>query len=206
MAGVRVFRIRDYHQRSRSRIPRAVSLTNGRFAPEPAAHPESLLLQSDNKKQKATRAFHRMAFARLSPVILSRSAQCAPHKLPLSPKRIWSGRTQLLLLPAISGIILPLYNRCTGVPPTGVNKDQRLHLLTIVDFRLPTPRCVVNTWTARVSLAEDASTLRGQFWHSGILASLTSPASSTNRAYGRNPSNSERARNRRRISKQERRR
>src|SRR5580704_15703371 len=39
----------------------------GRFAPEAAVHPESLFLRSDNKKQKATRALHRMAFARRSP-------------------------------------------------------------------------------------------------------------------------------------------
>src|SRR5277367_7017539 len=36
-------------------------------APEAAAHPGSLFLRSDNKRQKATRALHRMAFARLSP-------------------------------------------------------------------------------------------------------------------------------------------
>jgi hypothetical protein len=34
---------------------------------EAAIHPGSLFLGSDNKKQKATRALHRMAFARLSP-------------------------------------------------------------------------------------------------------------------------------------------
>jgi hypothetical protein len=44
-----------------------VNFANGRFAPEPAAHPESLFFRSDNKKQKATRALHRTAFARLSP-------------------------------------------------------------------------------------------------------------------------------------------
>ena len=37
-----------------------------------AVHPESLFLRSDNKKQKATRALHRMAFARLSPWALQR--------------------------------------------------------------------------------------------------------------------------------------
>src|ERR1700730_2480324 len=38
-----------------------------RFAPHAVVHPESLFLRSDNKKQKATRSLHRMAFARLSP-------------------------------------------------------------------------------------------------------------------------------------------
>jgi hypothetical protein len=32
-----------------------------------AVHPGSLFLRSDNKRRKATRALHRMAFARLSP-------------------------------------------------------------------------------------------------------------------------------------------
>lgn len=53
------------------------------------------------------------------------------------------------------------------MPPTGVNKDQRLHLLTIVDFRQLPPRTIVNTWTARVSSAEEAPTLREDdlaFW------------------------------------------
>ena len=40
---------------------------NDRFAPESAVHPGSLFFRSDNKRQKATRALHRMAFARLSP-------------------------------------------------------------------------------------------------------------------------------------------
>src|ERR1700719_1462760 len=43
-----------------------------RFAPEAAVHPGSLFLRPDNKKQKATRALHRMAFARLSPWALQR--------------------------------------------------------------------------------------------------------------------------------------
>jgi hypothetical protein len=37
-----------------------------------AVHPESLFLRSDNRRQKATRALHRMAFARLSPQALQR--------------------------------------------------------------------------------------------------------------------------------------
>jgi hypothetical protein len=39
---------------------------NGGFAPEAAGQPGFLFLRSDNNK-KATRALHRMAFARLSP-------------------------------------------------------------------------------------------------------------------------------------------
>src|ERR1700731_3505295 len=37
------------------------------YPPEAAVHPGSLFLRSDNKRQKATRALHRMAFAKLSP-------------------------------------------------------------------------------------------------------------------------------------------
>jgi hypothetical protein len=65
--------------RSSQRVPARSNIhtsTTG-FAPEAAVHPGSLFFRSDNKRQKATRALHRMAFARLSlgpPEIPSRGA------------------------------------------------------------------------------------------------------------------------------------
>jgi hypothetical protein len=42
--------------------------TNVRFAPETVAHPESLFLRSDNKRQKATRALHCIALGETVPL------------------------------------------------------------------------------------------------------------------------------------------